>query len=301
MRESVAHAMHRRSVSDELRANQQKLELLKEEIQNQQLQLDSVRTRFEIYASILHDLNSPLTIIGGYIGTISDQIAEATRLDGQDIAQINHRLLLIRRQVQNCIEISHRYLRFLRQPPAENPAVPINQVLADLGHLLRAHPAARGHQLLIETLPRDVQAKINATELIQILLNLAVNALQATPQPHEVRIHGHRLAVPLNMAQFSDGPHDRFVNRDGFHNIPPLAVLVVTDNGPGIPPEVMPKLFEPFFTTKPNGRGTGLGLASVLRLLRQAHGAIALYSQPGHGASFTLYLPVKEASANPLA
>jgi signal transduction histidine kinase len=63
----------------------------------------------------------------------------------------------------------------------------------------------------------------------------------------------------------------------------------------------MPKLFEPFFTTKPNGRGTGLGLASVLRLLRQAHGAIALYSQPGHGASFTLYLPVKEASANPLA
>ena len=90
---------------------------------------------------------------------------------------------------------------------------------------------------------------------------------------------------------FADGPEDRIINRDGFKNIAPLLSLSVQDNGPGIPPEVMPKIFEPYFTTQPRNQGTGLGLCIVKRLLKEARGCLHAHSQAGQGTVFTVYLP----------
>jgi two-component system cell cycle sensor histidine kinase/response regulator CckA len=145
--------------------------------------------------------------------------------------------------------------------------------------------------LKIHALVSDVELQINGTDLIQILLNLAINALQACPEPHLVDISGQVLAIGVDLTAMQDGPSDRILVGPGFSNTPPLLKLSVMDDGPGIPQEVLPKMFQAYFTTKPPGKGTGLGLAIVYRLLKEARGCLHVHSEPGHGAAFNIYLP----------
>ncbi|MCL5099379.1 MAG: response regulator [Candidatus Omnitrophica bacterium] len=291
MRAAVATAMERRAIADEIRANSQKIDKLRTEIRNQQMQLEMLRTQSEIYASVIHDINSPLTVILGFVALIDHHLARVTRMEENDVASVKDRLTQISNQVKNCIEISRRYLRFLKPTPTEKSTVAINQILSDLGHLLRVHPAARHHQLVIRSLPSDMQVQINGTELMQILLNLAINACQCSEKPHQVHVKASQLAAPLSLSQFVDGPRDLFLNRDGLRNTPPLLALSVEDDGPGIPPEAVPQVFEPFFTTKQDCQGAGLGLSIVSRLTKKAAGGIQPHTKPGAGTRFTLYLP----------
>jgi signal transduction histidine kinase len=106
-----------------------------------------------------------------------------------------------------------------------------------------------------------------------------------------VDIDGEVLQQPLDLATFKDGPETRLLCIESFHNLAPLVRLSVCDNGPGIPPEILPKVFEPYFTTKGTQQGTGLGLNIVLRLVREAGGALHVRSRLGEGTSFTVYLP----------
>lgn len=293
MRQAVARALERRRLARELQANADRLQALQNELQQQKLQEEIIRTRGEIYASIIHDINGPLTIISGLIQIINQRIGEESQVQGEDLEMIKDRLKRITRQVSNCIDISRRYLSFLRQNPSENVRVWVNQILGDLEELLRVHPSARNHQLMIQPLPEDVSVPVNGTDLIQILLNLALNALQCTAQPHRVEIAGHLLHQPLALEHFQDGPHERFILGDSLRNTPPLLALAVQDNGPGIPPDVLPRLFEPFLNRQLKTRGTGLGLCIVQRLLKEAHGALHVHSQVGQGSVFTVYLPAR--------
>lgn len=111
-----------------------------------------------------------------------------------------------------------------------------------------------------------MQVQINGTDFIQILLNLAINSLDATPKSHRVEIRGQLLGHALILNRFPDGPEDRFLNRDAFNNTAPLLALSVQDNGPGIPPEVLPKIFEQYFTTKTSGQGTAFTVYLAARL-----------------------------------
>jgi signal transduction histidine kinase len=299
IRAAVASAMERRSLSTEIRANGQKLQELQRELQEQRLEEEIMRTRGEIYASIIHDINGPLTIISGLIQIINQRIGDEQMIEGEDLEIVRDRLKRITRQVTNCIEISRRYLSFLRQNPSDNVRVWVNQILVDLGELLKVHPNAKNNQLLIHPLPEDVMVQINGTDLIQIFLNLSVNALQCTNMHHTVEIRGQLLLHPLDLSLFQDGPEDRFVNRDGFKNIAPVLALSVQDNGPGVPPEVMPKIFEPYFTTQPRHMGTGLGLCIVQRLLKEGSGALHAHTKVGQGTVFTVYLPARTTSAEP--
>src|SRR5207249_10755697 len=86
--------------------------------------------------------------------------------------------------------------------------VGINQILSDLGELLRVHPSAQKNELVIRPLAEDVVAEINGTDMIQILLNLTINALQCGPEPHRVEVYGQRIAEPLNLSQSVAGPSD---------------------------------------------------------------------------------------------
>jgi signal transduction histidine kinase len=99
------------------------------------------------------------------------------------------------------------------------------------------------------------------------------------------------LHAPVDAAQFKDGPSERTLNSEGFKNVAPILHVSVSDDGPGIPPEIMSKLFRPYFTTKPPGKGTGLGLAIVQRLLKEARGCLHIQSKPGEGTRFNIYLP----------
>jgi signal transduction histidine kinase len=300
MRAAVSKAMERRSLGSEVSNNVEKLQELQAELQEVQMEEELARTRGEIYASIIHDINGPLTIISGLLQIINQRVADEQKLEGEDLDLVKDRLKRITRQVTNCIQISRRYLGFLRQSPNETvPRVWANQILNDLGELLRVHPATRNHQLLIHPLPEDVSVATHGTDLIQILLNLALNALQCASHHHRVEIKGQWLQHPLDLDLFADGPEDRFINRDGFRNSPPLLSIAVEDNGPGIAPDVMPKIFEPYFTTQPSRQGTGLGLCIVHRLLKEARGGLHAHTKLGQGTVFTLYLPAHPAGGNP--
>ena len=295
IRAAVASAMEKRSLASDLHRNADKLQKLQSELQQQKLEEQIVRTRGEIYASIIHDINGPLTVISGLLQFINQSIGQDHRVDGERLELVKDHLKRLTRQVTNCIEISRRYLSFLRQNPGDNARVWINQILADLGELLRVHPSVKHNQLLVHPLTEDVSVAVNGTDLIQILLNLSINAFQCTPQQHKVEIGGQLLETPLDLAHFQDGPEDRFINREGFRNIAPLLELTVQDNGTGISPEVLPKIFEPYFTTEARRNGTGLGLCIVLRLLKEAHGALHAHTKVGHGTVFNVYLPARPA------
>ena len=295
MRAAIASAMDHHLLSEEIRANNERLRELQGELHNQKIQEEIVRTKGEIYASIIHDINGPLTIISGFIEIINQHIASATTLDGGNLALVKDRLARITRQVNNCIEISQRYLSFLRKRATDKSPVGINQILTDLGELLKVHPSAQKNELVIRHLPEDVVAEINGTDMIQILLNLTINALQCGPEPHRVEVYGQRIAEPLDLSQFVDGPEDQLISREELHNVAPLLAISVQDNGPGISPEVLPKIFEPFFTTKSNSKGTGLGLAIVHRFVKEGKGVIHLQTQIGKGTTFTIYLPAHDA------
>jgi len=291
IRAAVANAMERHSVAEEIRANNHKLASLQEDLHNQKLQEEIVRRKGDIYASIIHDINGPLTIISGFVEIINRHIAGEMTPDTGNMDLVRDRLARITRQVNSCIEISRRYLDYLAEPtPNKRPTVGANQVLADLRELLKVHPSAQKNELDVRLLPEEVIAEINGTDLIQILLNLTINALQCSPGPHRVEVRGRRLAEPLDLSRLADGPENLMINREGFANTAPILALSVEDNGPGIPPELISQVFETRFTTKASSNGSGLGLSIVRRFVKEAQGAVHLQTAPGRGTTFTVYL-----------
>jgi signal transduction histidine kinase len=291
MRAAVASAMQRRTLEGEIHNNAEKLQELLIELQNQKIEEQIAHTRGEIYASIIHDINGPLTVISGFIQLMNQRFGNATELETEDLEFIKDRLKIITRQVTNCIEISRRYLSFLRKHTDELPRVGVNQLHSDLQHLVHVHPSIQNNELDVEPLAEDIGVKINGTDLIQILLNLTVNAFQCTQKSHEVTVAGSVLREPLDLKSFKDGPETRFLNVESFDNSAPLLQLAVRDNGPGIPAEILPKIFQPYFTTKGARQGTGLGLNIVQRLIKEAHGALYVRTRMGEGTTFTIYLP----------
>jgi signal transduction histidine kinase len=291
MRAAVSAAIERRAISDEMRLNNIRLLELQTQLQSQKMQEEISKSRGEIYASIIHDINGPLTIISGFIQLINQRIADAHKVEGEALEMVKDRLKRMTRQVSKCIEISQRYLAFMRQRSAEKQAVRVNQVITDLEELLHAHPSSQGHELVITDLPQDVTVKINGTDLIQILLNLSINAFQASATPHKVEVSGNLLESAAELPAFQSAPTDLVVNEDGFDKSGKILRLSVRDTGPGISPELISKIFEPYFSTKPEGKGTGLGLSIVHRLLKEAKGLLHLHSVIGEGTAFDLYLP----------
>ena len=293
MRTAVANAMQRRSLTGEIEDNTEQLQHLMAELQNQKIEEQISRTRGDIYASIIHDINSPLTVISGYIQMMNERIGTANQLEVEDLQYVKDNLQIITRQVRNCIEISRRYLGFLRCQSTAAATVGVNQLLRDLAELIHVHPSVQNNEFSCAPLPEDMTVGINGTDLIQILLNLTTNAFQCTQQVHRVEISGQVLAAPLEPAQIQDGSNDRWLNVESFENTAPLLALTVRDTGPGIPAEILPKVFDPYFTTKSARHGTGLGLSIVLRLVKSGNGLLHCHTEAGSGTAFTVYLPAR--------
>jgi signal transduction histidine kinase len=294
IRNAVGHAMQRRILESEIHTSAEKVHELVGELQSQRVEEQIAKTRGDIYASIIHDINGPLTVIAGFVQLLNKKLNRAQRLELEDLEFIRERLRIIERQVGNCIEISRRYLGFLRQQDNETAPVSVNSLLHDLDQLVRVHPSLHANEFELEPLATDLSVKINGTDLIQILLNLTVNAFQCAPQSHAVCVGGEVLREPLDIAALKDSPQDRLLNVENMHNLAPLVKLWVRDTGPGIADDVLPKIFQPYFTTKGPRQGTGLGLNIVQRLLKEANGALHVHTKAGEGSTFTVYLPAAE-------
>ena len=294
IRSAVGLAMQRRMIESEIHTSAEKVRGLLAELQEQRVEEKIAKTRGEIYASIIHDINGPLTVIAGFVQLLNKRLNRSAGLQIEDLEFIRERMAIIERQIGNCIEISRRYLGFLREQSDDNSPASVNQLLGDLEQLVRVHPGQQENEFRVEPLAGaagELGLKINGTDLIQILLNLCVNAFQCSPQPHRVEVGGELLTAPLTLTDFKDSTTSRTLNIEGLKNVPPLVRLWVRDTGPGIPPEVLPKIFDPYFTTKGPRQGTGLGLSIVQRLIKEGGGALHVQTQPGQGTTFSIFLP----------
>ena len=299
IRNAVTGAMQRRMLEGEIHSSAEKVHELLGELQNQKVEEQIARTRGDIYASIIHDINGPLTVVSGFIQLLNKKLNPASRLELADLEFIRERLGIIERQVGNCIEISRRYLGFLRHQVGDNQSTGVCQLLRDLDQLVRVHPGLGDNEFVATPPGMDISVKVNGTDVIQMLLNLVVNGFQCQPQPHHVTVGAEILRAPLDLSAFKDGPNERILNVEAMDNRAPLVKFWVTDNGPGIPAEVLPKIFQPYFTTKGPRQGTGLGLNIVQRLVKEGNGALHVRTQMGEGSTFTVYLAAVEAQPLP--
>lgn len=299
IREAVGRAHRLRCATNTIEANTERLKSLTEQLHESFSREEMTRTANEIYAGVIHDLNNPLAIISGFVDVLHQQIADAPQLEGKALQDFRQHLQTIGKQVNTCCEISSRYLRFMSKVGHGPQRIPVNQVLTDLEQLLRNHPALKGNILAVDQLAEDVVTALQSTELLQALLNLAVNAFQSTDAPQTIHISAELLPRPLPVSTFANTTELRYVGLESLTNTAPFLALSVSDQGSGIPPHVLARIFETYFTTKAAGRGTGLGLSIVARLVRTAHGCIRVATQLGKGTTVTLFLPAERVSAPP--
>ena len=297
IREAVTRALHLRRISETVTNTSERLKALSDQLNDSSLKEEMARTTTEIYAGALHDINNPLTVITGYVEMLSHRLQGVGSLHGADLQAVRDDVAMLSKQVSTCAAITRRYLRFVNKRSPSMPEVAVNQVLTDVQTLMRNHPSIKNGQLAIKQLDVHTAAQIGGTELIQILLNLCINAFQSTDVPQTVWITAERFDARLPIETFKDGPGERFIGTDSFISDPPVIAVTVLDQGPGIPGDVLARIFEPYFTTK-SLTGTGLGLAIVARLVKSQHGLIHVKSQPGEGTRFTVYLPAKEPSGS---
>ncbi len=222
-------------------------------------------------AGVAHDFNNLLTVINGYAEIMAGTLDKNSPLQGdiEEIAKAGQRASLLTRQL----------LAFSRKQVLKVQVLNLNQVATDMQKMLKR---LIGEDIVVvSTLAPDLGLiRIDPGQVEQVILNLSLNARDAMPL-------GGRLSIETGNIDLDEA----FVARHPSLHPGPHIVLTVQDTGCGMSREIQDRLFEPFFTTKATGKGTGLGLATVLGIVLQSEGAIQVESEPGKGATFKIYLP----------
>ncbi len=225
---------------------------------------------------IAHDLNNVLTPILMAVKLLHKERPEAQRRE---------LLETVRASAERGAELVRQLLTFAGGAAGPREPVPIKPIVREVQKLL-GHTLPKSVRVRAEVAPDLGMVLGDPTQLTQVLLNLGVNARDAMPQGGTLTLTAANTAVTEDEARRHDGA------RPGPH-----VLLAVTDTGCGIAPEVLDKIFDPFFTTKERGRGTGLGLSTALGIVRSHGGFFTVYSEPGKGSRFAVYLPALEAGA----
>ena len=242
-------------------------ERLQLEAQFQQAQrMESVG---RLAGGVAHDFNNLLTIILGYGSALKSAIADPTLIAHVD--EILH-------AGESAAGLTRQLLAFSRRQVMVPVILDVNALLRKLEVMLR-RVIGEDIELLTDLDPRLGRIRADAGQIEQVVMNLVVNARDAMPKGGRLTISTRQLAVhPDPQASPPSWPAGEIA-------------LGVTDTGTGIEASVLPHLFEPFFTTKEEGKGTGLGLATVYGIVRQSGGRVEAHSGPGKGATFVVYLP----------
>jgi PAS domain S-box-containing protein len=251
-------------------------------IEAQFLRSQRVESIGNLAGGIAHDLNNVLAPILMGVGLL-----KADARDTRDSKILNS----IEVSAQRGADMVRQVLAFARGMESDHLPVSPRQLVREIANVIE------------ETFPKSVSLSVDVpsdvltivgdqTQLHQVLLNLCVNARDAMPDGGRVTVRAHNAVLD-----------DAFVRENGGARPGPHVVIMVTDTGTGIPPEIQGKIFDPFFTTKGVGKGTGLGLSSVATIMKSHSGFIRLDSRPGDGTTFKLYFPAAEpetpSSASP--
>jgi PAS domain S-box-containing protein len=249
-------------------------------LEAQLLQSQKMDAIGNLAGGVAHDFNNLLTIITSYAELALDAVPRDSPLE----SKIQEILLAARRAA----ELTRQLLAFSRKQPQALRVADLNQVIARIAKTL---PRLIGEDIEFSFIRSEGlgRVRVDPLQVEQVLMNLAANARDAMPQGGLLRIETSDVRLD-----------DQYIDRKPAV-IPPgrYALITVSDDGSGIPPEHLPHIFEPFYTTKPSGKGTGLGLATVYGIVKQNKGFIWAYSEPRMGTVFKIYLPCVEGRHNP--
>lgn len=258
----------------------EELERRLEELQKTQGQLvqsQKMEVVGKLAGGIAHDFNNQLTVISGF----ADFLIKKLETDDPRYQQVDE----IKKAAERSSALTKRLLSFSRREITAPKVFNLNVQIADLGNMFQRLIGENiecgtvlGHNLGL--------IRFDPSQMEQILVNLVVNARDAMP-------NGGKLTIETSNVSFQKSvplPHGDLPSGD-------YVLLSVCDNGHGMTPEIKERIFEPFFTTKERGRGTGLGLATVYGILEKNGGYVDIWSEPGKGACFKVYVPrVHEAA-----
>jgi PAS domain S-box-containing protein len=234
----------------------------------------------QLAGGIAHDFNNLLTAIIGY----SDLVLVSPEIQG---TQAKEDVLEIRKAADRAGALTRQILAYSRRQALRPQVVSLNEVVSELEPLL-VRTIGENIELVAVPHPDLGLVEVDLHQLEQVLLNLAVNARDAMPA-------GGRLVIETANIELDDdfcGTHpDLQMGR--------YVLLAVSDTGVGMDEETRNHVFEPFFTTKGPGEGTGLGLSVVYGIVRQSGGNVFVYSEPGLGTTFRLYLPRVDRKEGP--
>ncbi len=255
-----------RDITERKRAEEEK-----EKMQAQLLQAQKMEAVGRLAGGVAHDFNNLMTIIIGYSKFLLQL------LDEDDPLHTN--IEKIARAGERAASLTYQLLAFSRRQPLQPRVLDLNAVVTGMDEMLR-RLIGEDIDLVTALEPECWAVKADPGQIEQVIMNLAVNARDAMPQ-------GGRLTLKTE---------DVIVDEDYCQLIPEARPgrcvrLSVEDSGVGMDKDTLQHIFEPFFTTKEAGEGTGLGLAVVYGIVRQHEGWIHVYSEPGQGSIFTIYLP----------
>ena len=250
----------------------------RERLERHVYQVQKMETVGQLAGGIAHDFNNILTAIVGFGTLVAEQVAgnAAAASNAAEILAAANRATALTRQL----------LAFGRRQVLQPTRLDVNDVVNALAGMLR-QLIGENIDLQIVCTPGLPPIRADQSQLESALANLVVNARDAMPR-------GGRLTIDTSEVTLDAAYCARHVGvRAGRY-----ARVAVSDTGVGIPTELQTRIFEPFFTTKEAGKGSGLGLATVYGIVKQSGGNIWVYSEPGLGATFKVYLPIDESGAS---
>jgi PAS domain S-box-containing protein len=220
---------------------------------------------------IAHDFNNLLTIIEGY--------SQLSLIELKEGDPLRSNIEEIEKATRRASDLTRQFLAFSRHQVMEMKVLDLNTLLKDLEKMLRR---IIGEDIeLLTVLAEDLgRVKVDAGQIEQVIMNLAVNSRDAMPSGGKLTIETANVELDGAYA------HRHIAVKPGRY-----VMLSVSDTGVGMTPQVKERVFEPFFTTKKATRGTGLGLSMVYGIVKQSGGNIWVYSEPGKGTTFKIYLP----------
>jgi PAS domain S-box-containing protein len=250
------------------------LELEKNKLQEQLIQSQKMESIGQLAGGVAHDFNNILTAIIGYGEMLRMKLGHDEKL-----ASYADQVLASAERAAN---LTRSLLAFSRKQAIELQSADINAIVLDIQKLLGRLIGEDIH-FTIRAATGPLRAMVDAGQLEQLLMNLATNARDAMPDGGELSIETDEVIVDETYSRSLDkGMPGRY------------ALITVSDNGCGMDQETSARIFEPFYTTKQIGKGTGLGLSIVYGIVRQHNGFVTVYSEPGHGTSFRVYIPLSD-------